>query len=189
MRKGKVSYNTAVLLHMVPDMARYYHLDRWGEKPLLNTAARTADYAASLFMGRRYEAVYMICLNTQLRVNHAALLHEGTDVYKRQGERPAEKGQAHHAPVHVPGQDHLGSPVGVARQVQGRVGQKDRRLGGLCAHHRRQRRPVGVQAGGVGVLVVGPGQQRPGQADARARPLQPDPLPVQPDHALSLIHI
>ncbi|MGI6199854.1 MAG: JAB domain-containing protein [Christensenellales bacterium] len=109
VRKGKVSYNTAVLLHMVPDMARYYHLDRWGEKPLLNTAARTADYAASLFMGRRYEAVYMICLNTQLRVNHAALLHEGTIdrtvVYPR---LLAETALRHQAKVVILAHNHPG---------------------------------------------------------------------------------
>lgn len=78
VRKGGLSYNTAVLLHAIPDFARLYSADRWREKPLLNTIARTGAYVADLFVGRRYEAVYLLCLNTQLRINHAALLHEGT---------------------------------------------------------------------------------------------------------------
>lgn len=73
-----VSGNIAMLISLMPALARNYMTDKWGEKPVLNSSAKAGDYATSLFTGRTYEAFYVICLDSQNRVNFADLTHEGT---------------------------------------------------------------------------------------------------------------
>ncbi len=77
-RRCKVSENTAILVSLIPSLARRYFKGKWGDKPVLNSSSKAGEYAVSLFAGRIYEAFYVICLDSQNRVNHAALVHEGT---------------------------------------------------------------------------------------------------------------
>jgi len=70
--------NSAILLSLIPSLSRVYFKDKWGRKPLLNSSSKAGEYAVSLFAGRVYEAFYVICLDTQNRVNFPALVHEGT---------------------------------------------------------------------------------------------------------------
>jgi DNA repair protein RadC len=73
-----VSENTAILVSLIPSLARRYFKGKWGDKPILNSSSKAGEYAASLFTGRTYEAFFVICLDAQNRVNYAALVHEGT---------------------------------------------------------------------------------------------------------------
>ncbi len=73
-----VSLNTASLVSLVPSLARRYFKGKWGEKPVLNSSSRAGEYAVTLFAGRTYEAFFVICLDSQSRLNYAALVHEGT---------------------------------------------------------------------------------------------------------------
>jgi len=73
-----IGENTAVLLSLIPQLSRRYNGDKWREKPELNSSTKAGNYAVSLFDGRTYEAFYIICLDAQNRVNHSALVHEGT---------------------------------------------------------------------------------------------------------------
>jgi DNA repair protein RadC len=73
-----VSENTAIAVSLIPSLARRYFKIKWGDKPFLNSSSKAGEYAISLFTGRTYEAFYVICLDSQNRANHAALLHEGT---------------------------------------------------------------------------------------------------------------
>lgn len=77
-RRCKVSENTAILVSLIPSLARRYFRGKWGDKPVLNSSSKAGEYAVSLFAGRIYEAFFLICLDSQNRVNHAALVHEGT---------------------------------------------------------------------------------------------------------------
>ncbi len=77
-KRCKVSENTAVLISLIPPLARRYLRGKWGDKPVLNTSSKAGEYAVSLFAGRTYEAFFVICLDTQNRVNYSALVHEGT---------------------------------------------------------------------------------------------------------------
>lgn len=70
--------NSAILLSLVPSLCRRYMNDRWGDKPLLDSSVKAGEFAVSLFMGRKYEAFYALCLDNQNRLNYAALVHEGT---------------------------------------------------------------------------------------------------------------
>lgn len=77
-RRCGLSLATAILLTMAGPLTRRYLKQRWGERPILGTSARAGEFAVSLFAGRPYEVFYVICLDAQNRVNHAALVHEGT---------------------------------------------------------------------------------------------------------------
>lgn len=77
-RKCGITENVAIFLSLIPSLSRRYFNGKWGEKPLLSGSAVAGDYAVSLFTGRKYEAFYVICLDSQNRVNHASLVHEGT---------------------------------------------------------------------------------------------------------------
>lgn len=73
-----ITNNTAVLISLIPSLARIYFKNKWGEKPLLNSSKKAGEYVTSLFAGRTYEVFYVICLDSQTKVNYAALVHEGT---------------------------------------------------------------------------------------------------------------
>ncbi|NLY43043.1 MAG: DNA repair protein RadC [Clostridiaceae bacterium] len=73
-----VSENTAILISLIPSLARRYFISRWGNKPVLSSSTAAGEYMVSLFTGRTYEVFYVICLDSQNRVNYAALVHEGT---------------------------------------------------------------------------------------------------------------
>ncbi len=77
-RRCGVSVSTAILLTLAGPLTRRYLKQRWGERPVLGTSSRAGEYAVSLCTGRPYEVFYVICLDAQNRVNHAALVHEGT---------------------------------------------------------------------------------------------------------------
>jgi len=73
-----VSENVAILVSIIPPLARRYFKGKWGDKPVLTSSTKAGEYATTLFVGRTYEAFYLICLDAQNRVNYAALVHEGT---------------------------------------------------------------------------------------------------------------
>ena len=77
-RRCKVSENTAVLVSLIPSLSRRYFLGKWGDKPIINSSSKAGEYAISLLVGHIYEVFYVICLDTQNRVNYADMVHEGT---------------------------------------------------------------------------------------------------------------
>jgi len=78
MSVGRVTKNTAVLLTMVPELAKKYMLLKQGKKPVLDSSVKAGQYVTKLFIGKNYEAFYVCCLNSQNQLNYAALVHEGT---------------------------------------------------------------------------------------------------------------
>lgn len=76
--KGGLTENSAILLSLIPSLSRRYNHGKFKNKPQLNSSSKAGEYAVSLFTGRLYEVFYVICLDSQNRVNHASLLHEGT---------------------------------------------------------------------------------------------------------------
>ena len=77
-RRCGVGTNTAVLVSLGVPLSRRYMKRKWGERPIINSSTKAGEYALTLFTGRIYEAFFTICLDSQNRVNHAALVHEGT---------------------------------------------------------------------------------------------------------------
>jgi DNA repair protein RadC len=77
-RRCGVRQNIAILISLVAPLSRRYLKQKWGDRPAVNSSSKAGDYAMTLFAGRVYECFYVICLDAQNRVNHAALVHEGT---------------------------------------------------------------------------------------------------------------
>jgi len=120
-----VSENVAILVSIIPALARRYFKGKWGDKPVLTSSAKAGEYATTLFVGRTYEVFYLICLDAQNRVNHAALVHEGTineaPVYPR---LIVETALRHQANTVILAHNHPGGtigPSGADTQVTRRV--------------------------------------------------------------------
>lgn len=77
-RRCGVSENTAILVGMIPSLARRYSAGKNTDKKKLNTVEAAGEHAASLFVGREYENFAVICLDSQKRRIHSAMVHEGT---------------------------------------------------------------------------------------------------------------
>ena len=73
-----VTENTALLLSLLPSLARRYQQGKFKQKTVLGSTGAAGEYAMALFTGRCNEAFYVICLDSQNQVNQATLLHEGT---------------------------------------------------------------------------------------------------------------
>ena len=48
------------------------------DNPYLNSSSKAGDFALTLYTNRSYECFYIICLNSQNRINKTVLVHEGT---------------------------------------------------------------------------------------------------------------
>ncbi|WKY45715.1 DNA repair protein RadC [Eubacteriaceae bacterium ES2] len=73
-----ITQNSALLLSMLPDLTKRYQMCKGKDKIVIGSSKAAGEYASNLFTGKLYEAFYMICLDSQNRVKHALLLHEGT---------------------------------------------------------------------------------------------------------------
>lgn len=73
-----VSENVAVLLSLVPQLARRYMLSRFKDKPLLDTVEKAGAYCIALFVGSVIEKMYVICLNNRMLLTGVQLVGEGT---------------------------------------------------------------------------------------------------------------
>lgn len=73
-----IGKNSATLFKLVPDISKKYFQNKWGEKLEIKSSQMAGEFAVSLFMGKRYEVFYLICLNNRNKVNYSALVHEGT---------------------------------------------------------------------------------------------------------------
>lgn len=100
MDRCKVSENTAILVSLLPSIARYY-LKSKREKIdlLLNNPKKAGEYAVPMFIGMHYESFVIFCLNSQNVVIHEEIVQEGTlsevSVYPRRIVELALLNKAH----------------------------------------------------------------------------------------------
>lgn len=72
---GKAS---ALLLSVIPMLARRYFKDSMGKRPQLNTVELSGQYVRALLWGLTHEHFYMICLDNRCRVLRDVLVSAGT---------------------------------------------------------------------------------------------------------------
>lgn len=93
-----VGENAATLLSLMAPLSRRYQSCKFKGRHQLNSSQKAGDYAMHLFTDVRYECFYLICLNNQNQVRHAAKTFEGTineaAVYPRLVVETALKHQA-----------------------------------------------------------------------------------------------
>ena len=78
VKRCNVSENTAILISMIPQLAKQYFQSKWEKNIRLVSPQSAGRYLIELFAGRNTEAFYMLCLDAQRRLNYAALISEGT---------------------------------------------------------------------------------------------------------------
>jgi DNA repair protein RadC len=78
IKRCKVSENTAILVSMVPKLAKRYFQSKWEKNTRLVSSQTAGQYLIDLFADRNNEAFYLLCLDAQRRLNYAALISEGT---------------------------------------------------------------------------------------------------------------
>ncbi len=78
MKIKGVGSNTALMLTMVPEVSRRYLIDKSSEKTTVYSLEALGEYAVNLFIGRHYEAFYLVCLDSQNHILCPALIAEGT---------------------------------------------------------------------------------------------------------------
>jgi len=77
-RRGGISMKGAILFTLFPVVYSRYESAKWSGKKALDTSRKAAAYLLSLFAGERNERMYLLCLDTQQKLIHAALLSTGT---------------------------------------------------------------------------------------------------------------
>ncbi len=75
--KGIGEY-AATFLSLFASVARYAQLEKAGERVSLDNRGRAESYCIQLLDGHRVEHFYVICLNGQMEVLHAALVAKGS---------------------------------------------------------------------------------------------------------------
>ncbi|NLD58704.1 MAG: JAB domain-containing protein [Clostridiales bacterium] len=73
-----LSHANALLLSLIPGIARYVRLEQFGKRPHLGSLAVASDYLKALFLGHTVEHFYMLALDASGRLNACALLQKGT---------------------------------------------------------------------------------------------------------------
>ncbi|MCL2203204.1 MAG: DNA repair protein RadC [Defluviitaleaceae bacterium] len=92
------SENIAVLLNLMPAIAKRYFNKKWGEKIILDNPKTAGEYAQSLFVGLTCERFYVLSVDARNRLNHASLISQGTldeaAIYPREVVKAAVHNQA-----------------------------------------------------------------------------------------------
>jgi len=79
MERCSVSENTAILISLLPSIAKcYLKTKREEDKLLLNNPNAVGKYAVPMFIGMQYESFVIFCLNAQNKVLHEEVIQKGT---------------------------------------------------------------------------------------------------------------
>ena len=73
-----IGMNSAVLLSCISDVFRKYKQSLMDKNPLIETTSGAMIYAKNLLEGRKYENLYVICLNGKGEIIHSRKVAEGT---------------------------------------------------------------------------------------------------------------
>ena len=77
-RRCKVTKHVAVLVSMVPQLAKRYGMSKWKKGARLNSSRQAAEYCKTLFVGEVNECMYLVCLSHQRNIIYAEKISEGT---------------------------------------------------------------------------------------------------------------
>ncbi len=73
-----ISENSAILLHLIPQLSRIYNLSKWDRKTLLASVDTVGQYAVSMYIGKKNEEFGIICLDSNRRVHYSGIIIKGT---------------------------------------------------------------------------------------------------------------
>ncbi len=128
-----IGEQAAVLIHLLPQLTRRYFVDRiTRDKPTLNTPDKVDEYIKPLMAGRPEEVFYLLCLDSQCRVVHPALISRGTvkDAYVHP-RKVAEAALRHNAASVILAHNHPGGGAHPSAQDHRLTHQLVQALGAL----------------------------------------------------------
>jgi DNA repair protein RadC len=70
--------NASTLISFVSQLSLYYATNKHDKKEALDSSAKACSYVKDLFLTKKYECFFVVCLDNQNRVNMAKKLFEGT---------------------------------------------------------------------------------------------------------------
>jgi DNA repair protein RadC len=112
-----ISENAAVLISMIPQLAKRYTQSKWDVKTIMRDADTAGHFAVSLFVDATTEVFYIICLDKQCRVNYVARMTDGTldetAIYPREVFGVALR---HHAEAVILSHNHPGGTLRPSRK-------------------------------------------------------------------------
>lgn len=73
-----ISENSAILLHLIPQLSRIYNLSKWDRKTSLASVDTVGQYAVSMYIGKKNEEFGIICLDSNRRVHYSGIIIKGT---------------------------------------------------------------------------------------------------------------
>ena len=73
-----ISENTAIFLHLITDVGRYYLVNRTIQCTILPTIEKCAKYMVPFFFGRQVETVFLLCLDAKCKVLCCKEVGEGS---------------------------------------------------------------------------------------------------------------
>ncbi len=73
-----ISHSTALFLHSIPGITRYYFKDRWDGRPTIKDSVTLGQYLCDLFAGEKNEAFYVLSFDSKCRLINSDLVYRGT---------------------------------------------------------------------------------------------------------------
>lgn len=70
--------NVAVLISLIPELAKRYTQLKWADRPLLDSSKKVGSFALSLYLNDPNECFFIICLDNQRHLIKAVKISEGT---------------------------------------------------------------------------------------------------------------
>jgi DNA repair protein RadC len=77
-QKTGLSENAAVLLSLVPHLAKRHHYSSWGKKIIFANTESLGSYLKIPFIGKSTECFFMMCLDSRMGLKSAEMLEQGT---------------------------------------------------------------------------------------------------------------
>lgn len=76
MKVQGVGERTAILLKMIPELARYYMTEKTDDK-IISSSKEAGEFLLPRFIGRKNETVMVVCLDSKSKVIATEIVHEG----------------------------------------------------------------------------------------------------------------
>ena len=73
-----IGENAATFLHLIPEVGRYYQVNRSSQVTILSTLDMCARYLLPYFFGRRVETVFLLCLDAKCKALCCKEVGEGS---------------------------------------------------------------------------------------------------------------
>ncbi len=78
MKVKGISESSAMFLHLITEVGRYYLIDRATQATILPTIEKCAKYMVPFFHGRRNETIFLLCLDAKCKVLCCREIGEGS---------------------------------------------------------------------------------------------------------------